>query len=88
MVWGLLQILIGLSAVHNPDASKVNITVEGNVIKHQNRWQVEVISLTGQKMSKVSNASAVNAPATKGVYIVTVVDNTGAKRFRKFLSTK
>lgn len=72
------------SAVHNPDASKVNITVEGNVIKTSEQVaSIEVISLTGQKMSKVSNASAVNAPATKGVYIVTVVDNTGAKKIQK-----
>lgn len=72
------------SAVHNPDASKVNITVEGNVIKTSEQVaSIEVISLTGQKMSKVSNASAVNAPATKGVYIVNIVDNTGAKKIQK-----
>lgn len=72
------------SAVHNPDASKVNITVEGNVIKTSEQVaSIEVISLTGQKMSKVSNASAVNAPTTKGVYIVTIVDNTGAKKIQK-----
>lgn len=72
------------TAVHNPDASKVNITVEGNVIKTSEQVaSIEVISLTGQKMSKVSNASVVNAPATKGVYIVTVVDNTGAKKIQK-----
>ena len=72
------------SAVHNPDASKVNITVESNVIKTSEQVaSIEVISLTGQKMSKISHASAVQAPATKGVYIVNIVDNTGAKKIQK-----
>ena len=43
----------------------------------------EIYTVTGQKISSAKNISTLNAPAANGVYIVTLVDKTGAKKIQK-----
>jgi hypothetical protein len=43
----------------------------------------EIYSMSGQKVASVTNVSSIKAPVVKGVYIVTIVDNAGAKKIQK-----
>jgi len=72
------------NAIDEQQASNVTILLKDNKIEiSEEVASAEVYSVTGQKMASVINVSSISAPVAKGVYIVTIIDKTGAKKVQK-----
>ena len=64
--------------------SNVTISLKGNQISLSEEVALaEVFTVTGQKIASNKNVSTLSAPITKGVYIVTVVDRSRARKIQK-----
>ncbi len=72
------------SGVFNPNSSKVQITVSENFIRlSEEVASVEVFNTTGQKLMSAKNVDVLEAPVTKGVYMVTITDRNGEHKVQK-----
>lgn len=72
------------SGVISPNSSKVQITVFDSFIRlSEEVASVEVFNTTGQKLSSAKNVNVLEAPATKGVYMVTITDRNGEHKVQK-----
>lgn len=72
------------TGLSNHEMSNVAISlVEGQVRVSEAVTTVEIINVTGQKIASAKNVSAIAAPKTNGIYIVSIVDKNGAKKIQK-----
>lgn len=72
------------AGVISPNSSKVQITVFDSFIRlSEEVASVEVFNTTGQKLSSAKNVNVLEAPATKGVYMVTITDRNGEHKVQK-----
>lgn len=72
------------TGVNNPQISNVNIGYAGNKISiSETVKSVEIFSVSGQRMVSAVNVSEIAAPSQKGIYLVSIIDNTGAKKVQK-----
>jgi len=72
------------TAVAEHQMSTVTVSVVGDKIKiSEEVTLVEVYTVAGQKVASAKNVSSLNAPVSKGVYIINVVDKSGAKKIQK-----
>jgi len=72
------------AGVISPNSSKVQITVFDNFIRlSEEVASVEVFNTTGQKLFSAKNVDVLEAPATKGVYMVTLTDRNGEHKVQK-----
>jgi len=64
--------------------SNVIVSIQENQIRlSEEVAMVQVYSITGQKVASQANVATINAPVSKGIYIVTVIDNNGKKLIQK-----
>lgn len=72
------------TGIDKHEMSNVYISLNGNQIHISEEVALaEIYSIIGQKVASVTNVSSIKAPVVKGIYIVTVVDNAGAKKIQK-----
>ncbi len=72
------------TGINDLNSSSVTISVIENQIRMSEEVKsVEIYSVTGQKLSSLVNVSTLNAPTSKGVYMVKIVDKSGAKKIQK-----
>lgn len=82
--YGMYELKYGVTGLKQTETSSVAISVEdGRIVLTDVVASVDLISLTGQKIKHESNVSFVNAPATKGVYMVQITDNNGLQKTEK-----
>jgi len=82
--YGKYEMTVAQTGVSELQMSNVSISMNGNQIRFSEEVAfAEVYTVTGQKISSAKNISTLNAPAANGVYIVTLVDKTGAKKIQK-----
>ena len=82
--YGKYEMTVAQTGVSELQMSNVSISMNGNQIRFSEEVALaEVYTVTGQKISSAKNISTLNAPAANGVYIVTLVDKTGAKKIQK-----
>jgi len=78
------KLTLKTTGVAEHQMSNVTVSLKGNQIcLSEEVAMAEVYSVTGQKISSAKNISTLNAPVANGVYIVTLVDKTGAKKIQK-----
>jgi len=71
------------TAVAEHQMSTVIVSVVGDQIKISEEVTLaEVYTVAGQKVASAKNVSSLNAPVSKGVYIINVIDKSGAKKIQ------
>jgi len=82
--YGMYQMTVAQTAVPELKMSNVTISMSENQIRlSEEVATAEVYNVTGQKISSDKNISTLTAPTSNGIYIVTIVDKTGAKKIQK-----
>jgi hypothetical protein len=82
--YGKYEMEVIVSGISKINKSTVTISLKGNQICFSEEVAVaEVYSIAGQKISSLKNISTLNAPVAQGIYIVSLVDQTGAKKIQK-----
>jgi hypothetical protein len=82
--YGKYEMEVIVSGISKINKSAVTISLKGNQICFSEEVAVaEVYSIAGQKISSLKNISTLNAPVAQGIYIVSLVDQTGAKKIQK-----
>lgn len=72
------------TGVDERQMSTVKISVKDNQIRlSEEVAMLQVYSVTGQKVASQANVTYINAPVSKGIYLVTVVDKDGKKLIQK-----
>lgn len=64
--------------------SDVTITLNNNkILISESVKSAEVYSISGMRLAFANNVSEIAAPTQKGIYLVSIVDNSGAKKVQK-----
>lgn len=72
------------TGVNQTLVSAVNIALSNNKISTSEQVKsIEVYSVSGQRIATAYNVSEISAPSQKGIYLVRVMDNNGAKKSQK-----
>jgi hypothetical protein len=72
------------TAVPQIGVSNVAISMSGNEIRLSEEVALaEIYTVTGQKVASAKNVSTLSAAGLRGIYVVTAVDNNGAKKIQK-----
>jgi len=78
------KLTLNPTAVAEHQMSTVTVSVVGDQIKISEEVALaEVYTVAGQKVTTAKNVSSLNAPVSKGIYIINVVDKSGAKKIQK-----
>jgi len=82
--YGKYEMKVITSGVSEIGTSTVAISLSGNQIRISEEVAfAEIISITGQRIVAAKNISTLDAPTTKGVYLVSVIDKNGAQKNSK-----
>lgn len=74
------------TGVKKMEVSHVGIKVIGDLITVSEIVnKIEVYSISGQKIAHAANVSNITVPAAKGVYLVNILDNVGARKIQKVI---
>lgn len=72
------------SPINKTEVSNVSIQLKGSKIVISEEVKLaEIYSVSGQKIATANNVSELDAPYAKGVYLVTIIDKSGAKKVQK-----
>lgn len=82
--YGMYEFNTVSTGLKDNEMSEVMISLSGNQIRISEEVAfAEIISITGQRIVAAKNISTLDAPTTKGVYLVSVIDKNGAKKIQK-----
>ncbi|MGB4414137.1 MAG: hypothetical protein WBI53_04535 [Paludibacter sp.] len=82
--YGMYEFNTLYTGLKDNEISEVMISLSGNQIRISEEVAfAEIISITGQRIVAAKNISTLDAPTTKGVYLVSVIDKNGAQKIQK-----
>lgn len=68
------------------EESIVSISLEGDIIRLSNEVKsIDVYSITGRLISNSKNVSDIKAPLSKGLYLIQIIDKSGARKTEKLI---
>lgn len=72
------------TGIKDTQISNVNIFLNNSKVSISELVKsVEIFSISGQRIAASRNVSEIAAPSQKGIYLVNVIDNNGAKKVQK-----
>ena len=82
--YGMYEMKYVPTGLSRTQVSDVTITLNNNkILISESVKSAEVYSISGMRLAFANNVSEIAAPTQKGIYLVSIVDNSGAKKVQK-----